>query len=292
MSGSNVLRVVQASPSDPMRAIEAAWLNDCQAIAWDLRHNCSRAVDAARGARLRSEGWYSVEQEAAMQQDLDLIRVPSGVFEPTSETGRTATDFLIEAILRNEWCTKLWLTDIQGPSVVSAHERLAAENTDEPTSALPDRFPTELFFEGLLNELWKLNRPIQISPILRPGPIRVPFRDAFNRSSVNAGVCCGACDDGPELLERFRKWAGSLFVPQIGILLGCEELGCMRQEHDASGSWQLLAHEHYGRDLIPCIQADDAERFESCLILLGGLKDLGNSCSRRVEALETQALRR
>jgi hypothetical protein len=285
MSRGNMLRVVQASPADPMRAIEAAWLNNCQVIAWDLRHNCARAVDAARGARLRSEGWYSVEQVTDTNEDADLIQVPDGFLELSNETEQTARDMLVEAIIRNEWCAKLWLTDIQGPSVGSACNQLIAEHTDLSTTGLPDRFPTELFFEGLLNELWKLNRAIQISPILRPGPVRVPFRYAFNRASGHLGACSSSCADGPELLERFRKWAGSLFVPQIGILLGCDEPGCSRQEYDESRRWRTLAHEHYGRDLIPCIEPDDVHRFESCLILLGGPKGIGENCSMGVKAL-------
>jgi hypothetical protein len=273
MSRGNMLRLVQASPADPMRAIEAAWLNNCQAIAWDLRQNCSRAVDAARRARLRSEGWYSVEQEAAMHQDRDLIRVPSGILELTGETERTPTDMLIDAIVRNEWCAKLWLTDIQGPLIGSDRERATSAGTVCSTRSEPDRFQAELFFEGLLNGLWRLNRAIQIAPVISPGPVRAPFRAAFNRAGAHRGASCGACHNGPELLERFRKWAGSLFVPQIGIHLGCDALGCKRQEHRESLSWQMLAHEHYGSDLIPCVEPDDADRFESCLILLGTLNE-------------------
>lgn len=296
------IRIVQASPADPARAIEAAWTLGCTAIAWDLRQDCHQAVRAASAARLRSEGWYSVarDQDAAAAHPewmhsprrKDWCGGHSGsLIAPYIGLNNLAAAEYAKAELmanleRNEWCNRLWLADIQGPPMGCGCPSLSCRSWDDSPGAkvvdespfdLPDRFFSEMFFESLVHEVWNLERPLQVVPILCPGCERgmslghIPDPDgpAGTNRCVDA-KCAVPCsgDYWPTLLQRFLAWRGSLFVPHIGLLLLCDGLERNHPVYGAPRSWPILAHSHYGQDLLPCIEPEDADKFRNCLIAL------------------------
>lgn len=278
-----------------------AWLHGCQAIAWDLREDCTDAIEAARSARIRSEGWYSVARDpVASEANPYWMHAPhNGEWLGSKYPGVNlvapyiglnnveAFDFarsqVIRTIVENDWCTKLWLTDIQGPPMGCGCGNPSCRSWDNSPGRkivgttpvdLPDRFFSEIFFESVMQAIWEMDRPLQVCPILCPGCERdvtvagVPDPDGPH----GTGLCrcdrpCSG-DYWPELLTRFRGWLGSLFVPQVGLLLLCDALQKNQPVYGAPRNWPLLAHCHYGQSLFPCIEPADAGRFESCIIAL------------------------
>jgi hypothetical protein len=303
-------KVIQANPNDPTTAIETAWLVGCDTIAWDLRHDCTEALRMAKAARIRSEGWYSVARDLkASLKHPEWMHSPirsewagPGTLGPQlvapyiSLNNRQAFVYaqeeLLAAIERNPWCGKLWLGDIQGAPMGCGSPNLCCRSWDNSPGAkivdetpfdLPERFFSEKFFETFVRRVWSMERPLQVVPVLCPGCER-----GFNLSGVpdpdgprGTGACCdtkaaGACatDYWPATLERFRSWRGSLFVPQIGLLLMCDALDKDHPVYGPSRNWPLLAHSHYGFDLFPCVEREDAGNFQSCMVMLDAPQDV------------------
>ena len=296
------MRVIQASPTDPTRAIELAWTTGAKAIAWDLREECAAAVEEATSARLRSEGWYSAARDPeACAEHPEWMHMPqhdrwqAGRFADSLVApyiclnNRDAADHaragIVAALRENSWCSKLWLADVQGPPSGCGCGNLCCRSWDNspgeklvPASPadLPDQFWPELFFEEVINHIWDLERAIQVCPILCPecewgfalGGVDSP--DGPQGTNLCGGIRHDATslDYWPELLERFRRLGGSLFVPQVGLLLLCEALRKNHPVYGAPRNWPVLAHSHYGLDLFPCIEPADATKFNDCAIVL------------------------
>ncbi len=295
------MRIIQASPSDPTRAIEHAWVLGAKAIAWDLREDCADAVRAATAAKLRSDGWYSVARDPqAAEEHPEWMHAPEcnawlgGKARPDHHTlvapyisinNREAFEYararLLDRVIENDWCVRLWLSDIQGapsgcgcgnPSCRSWDNSPGPKIVEESPYDLPDRFFSEEFFESAMMAIWDLDRPVQVSPVLCPqggsGVVTGGVEEPDGAAISCRGDLPSAIDYWPELLDRFRSWAGSLFVPQLGILLMCDALGKDDPVYGSPRQWPVLAHGHYGTDLFPCVEPADAEWFEHCLVLL------------------------
>jgi hypothetical protein len=300
------LRIVQANPSEPERAIEAAWAHGCDSIAWDLRQDCHPAVHAASAARLRSEGWY-----AAARDPEASVANPRWMHSPRSHAwlgsipgeaqvvapyiglnNKEAFDYararLLEAIFRNSWCTKLWLSDIQGPpngcgcghpGCRAWDDSLGEKVVTETPAEWPESFFPEIFFEAVMQNVWVMDRPIQVSPVLCPGCecgfslAGIPNPDGPRGTNLCRSAASCAIGYWPELLQRFIAWNKSLFVPQVGLLLMCDALQKNHPVYGEPRSWPVLASAHYGNDLFPCVEPADSHKFESCMVVLDAPQD-------------------
>lgn len=295
-------RVVQASPRDPARAIEMAWLLGARAIAWDLREECDRAIEAARAARLRSEGWVAVARDPrAAANHPEWMHAPHrrewlqglpgeyvvGDYIGLNhrEAAAYAHEHLLATLADNPWCTRLWLSELQGPPMGcgcgspccrSWDNSPGPRVVDQSPRDLPDRFFAEEFFNRLMAATWEADRALQVCPILCP-PCERDVRigeawdpDGPGGTNLCRGGDCGliAHDYWPELRARFRAWRGSLFVPHVGLLLACDALAKNHPVYGEPRSWAKAAHQSYGEDLFPCIEPADADAFDRGLILL------------------------
>jgi hypothetical protein len=299
--GNPDMRLLQASPTIWKQAIRQAMEWRCGGIAWNLREDCSEAVAQANHLGFPSEGWLQVARDPQAAADHPdwmhcpqhhewLRRYPDFPGEHPALVApyiglntRPAFEYALETaadlIRSNAWASRVWLADVQGPPMGcgcgnpscrswdnAPGEKVAESPYDQPEIL----FPLE-FYTTLAARLRESGHIPSLVPVLCPECERgvtidgVHDPDGPHGTDLCQGIPCVrpcALDYGPRLLEAFRH-------KRIlsGVLLMTVALGKNHSIYGRPRAWARRAHRHYGADLIPCVEAEDAENFESALIL-------------------------
>jgi hypothetical protein len=179
-------------------------------------------------------------------------------------------------IRRAPWAERVWLADIQGPPMGCGCGNPCCRSWDNAPG--PKRastpydhpevlFPLE-FYAAVVEDLPGRD----IVPVLCPECERgvtvggADDPDGPDGTDLCQGVTCSrpcALDYWPALLRAFRGP-----TPEIGLLLLTTAFGKDHPVHGSPRAWAVSAHRHYGADLIPCIEPDDADRFDCAALLL------------------------
>ena len=297
------MNVLQASPAAPDEAIEQAKDLGCDAIAWSLQLPSEFARQRAKKANLRSEGWISVARDPeaaaahpewmhAPQHHEWLERYPNYTGQHPALVApyiglntRPAFDHALaraaDLISKAPWATRVWVADIQGPPMGcgcgnpccrswdnAPGEKVAATAYDNPQVL----FPLEFFLS-----LQRLTPGRTLIPVLCPECERgidlsgAEDPDGPHGTNLCRGIPCVrpcALDFWPSLLAAFRN-----ATEEIGLLLATEALEKNHPVYGAPRSWPRLAHAHYGVDLIPCVEPEDAGSFDRSLVLTDAPQD-------------------
>jgi hypothetical protein len=295
------MKVLQASPAGWQEAIRKAMEWRCGAIAWNLREECSQAVAEAAHRGFPSEGWLQVARDphAAAEhpewmhcpQHHEWLRRfprfkgehPALVAPYIGLNTRPAFDYALQSannlITSNPWASRVWLADIQGPPMGcgcgnpccrswdnAPGEKIAVTPYEQPELL----FPLE-FYRSLSKRLSENGRIATLIPVLCPECERgisvdgVEDPDGPHGTDLCQGIPCVrpcALDYWPRLLESF-KGEGIL----SGLLLMTRAFGKNHSVYGPPRSWAKRACHHYGRDLVPCIEPEDAADFTTALIL-------------------------
>ena len=295
------MKTLQASPENFTEALALAQSLGCTAIAWDLRLSCDAAVAAAKSADMVSVGWLQAARDPeAAEAHPEWLHAPQhwewvgrhtgspelgggGGVHPmlvggwiglnTKEPFAHALITVTERVSANPWCTRLYLSEIQGPPMGcgcgnpccrswdnAPGEKLAQTAYEKPEILFP-----LAFFQAVRAAFPRLD----IVPILCPECERGIVVDGVDDPDGPAGtnLCQGipcvrpcALDYWPRLLEAFRAETKT-----VGLLALTEAL---QKKHAVYGEpgWALRAHRHYGTDLLACVEPADAPKFEHCLI--------------------------
>jgi hypothetical protein len=299
------MKVLQGSPSAADEIIEQARTLGCDGIAWDLREPCESAVEGAAKAGLRNEGWLQVARdEAAASEHPKWMHCPQHhewLQRFPDFTGRhpalvapylglnTKFAFMwalgrTTALIReNPWAHRVWLADIQGPPMGCGCGNPSCRSWDnapgDKLAVTPYEHPEMLFpleFYRALSASLGDTKP-DLVPVLCPECERgismdgVDDPDGPHGTDLCMGIPCVrpcALDYWPGLLKAFRGEEVS-----VGLLLMTEALGKDHPVYGEPRAWAKRAHAHYGNDLIPCIEPEDAGLFESGLILTHAPQD-------------------
>jgi hypothetical protein len=288
------MRILQASPVDIDQALEWAREFSCEAIAWNLRGDCTKASLAANKANLRSEGWLSVARDvAAAEAHPEWLHAPqhhewlrrfpeftSGhpaliggwIGLNTKAASAHAINKATQLATQNPWMQRLFLTDLQGPPMGCGCGNPCCRSWDnapgEKLAPTPYLTPEVLFPLVVFREL-KKQINAALLPILCPECERGVTIDGVEDPDGPAGtdLCQGipcvrpcALDYWPRLLSAFRSE-----TPMVGLLTLTEALGKDHAIYGETG-WARHAHRHYGTDLLPTVERRDAANFEHCII--------------------------
>jgi hypothetical protein len=296
------MRVLQASPAEPANAIGRAREFGCRAIAWNLREPCVQACEEAARAGLGCEGWIQIarDPEAAAahpewmhcpQHHEWLQRFPafkSGhpalVAPYICLNTRPAFEYALETnsglLAAYSQMRRIWLADIQGPPMGCGCGNPSCRSWDnapgEKLAPTPYHHPTTFFSLEFFRAVAAAGGP-RLVPVLcaecergiRLGDVEDP--DGPAGTDLCRGITCSrpcALDYWPALLRAFREEQ-----IETGLLLATEALGRNHPVYGPPRAWAKKAHQHFGLDLIPCVEPEDAFAFESCLIMTDAPQD-------------------
>lgn len=170
---------------------------------------------------------------------------------------------------------RLFVSDIQGPPMGCGCGNPSCRSWDNASgakvaSSAYDR--PEVLFPLRFFERARERRPdIEWTPVLCAECERgilmdgVHDPDGPHGTDLCQGVACVApcaTEYWPRLLTAFRSAA-----PTVGLVL---TVGALERDHPVYGpdrAWAERAHRHYGTDLLPVIEPQDAGRFDSWLVV-------------------------
>ncbi|MDX1933610.1 MAG: hypothetical protein SFU56_13505 [Capsulimonadales bacterium] len=298
------MRTLQAHPRDTEAAIERARALGCSAIAWTLDDGADRAAETARRAGLETCGWYQAARDPvaartnphwmhAPQHHEWLRRFPEysgghpALVAPyiglnTRAAAEHARSQAYRRIADAVWAKRLFLGDIQGPPMGCGCGNPCCRSWDNAPgpklASTPYDRPVLLFPVEFVAALKAALPDRDLVPVLCPECERgvridgIDDPDGPEGTDLCQGVpCVSPCATlyWPSLLTAFRGMGG-----EVGLLLLTRALG---KEHPVFGgprAWAERAHRHYGVDLLPAVEPEDAARFDRVLILTDAPQDV------------------
>ena len=300
------MRTLQSSLQNLPASLALASELNCTQIAWNLSNlgEEEKFVPPAEiSTQIKSIAWLSAAR------DLEAIKLhPEWMHAPQHhEWLRKFPDFtgthpalvapyiglntkpaFNHAILRctrilqqNPWAQTVYLTDIQGApmgcgcgnSLCRSWDNSHGEKIAETPYAQP-----EILFPLIFWQTLQARFPSRtIIPVLCPECERGIILDGVDDpdGSLGTNLCQGipcvrpcALDYWPRLLAAFRAETS-----QIALLLLTRAL---EKDHPIYGEkgWARRAHAHYGMDLIPTIEPEDANYFPHALICTDAPQDI------------------
>lgn len=296
------MKTLQANPQRAEQAVSLALRLNCEAIAWNIEHDCNEAVGLAKQQGLRNEGWLQVarDPQAALAhpewmhcpQHHEWLRLfpdytgghPALVSHyiglntvDAFQYGQRRVAGFAQA---NGWLTRLWLADIQGAPMGCGCGNPCCRSWDNAPGAklapTPYEHPTLLFPLEFYKTLRATLGSVEIVPILCPECERgitldgVADPDGPEGTNLCQGIPCVrpcALDYFPALSQAFRH------ETQTGLLLMSDALGKNHPIFGEPRAWAKRSHRHYGLDFLPCVEPEDANAFEQCLILTDAPQD-------------------
>ncbi len=177
--------------------------------------------------------------------------------------------------LAADWAESIFLADIQGPPMGCGCGNPCCRSWDNapgPKRAdTPYQKPELLFPLQFYRELAADLPDHTLIPVLCPECERgisvdgVDDPDGPTGTDLCQGIpCVSPCakEYWSSLLAAFRREC-----PAISLLLLTEASGKNHPIFGEPRAWASRAHRHYGTDLLPSVEPEDAFRFEHCLIL-------------------------
>jgi len=288
------MKVLQASPLDVGALILAADLG-AQAIAWTLEAGAPAASELAGEQDFESQGWISVARDPIAAADhpewMHMPQHPEWLRRHPDFAGGhpalvapyiglntvAAFEHAIARIdmlaAQNPWAKTIWLSDIQGPPMGCGCGNPVCRSWDNApgpkVAPTPYDRPDKFFTVELLREVCRRNPDRSWIPVFCPECERgvevdgVIDPDGPQGTDLCQGVACDtpcADDYGPRLLEALRRESD-----RVGILL-------LEEAFEKPG-WAKGAHRHYGVDLMPCVEPNQASQFEEALIVTASPQD-------------------
>lgn len=297
------MRVLQASSHAFERAIEQAQGLGCNAIAWTLDTPSEAAIRATQAAGLQIHAWLQVARDPeAVAQHPEWMHCPQhhewlrrfpgyqgthpAVVAPyiglnTQAAFQYALAKTIEKIQSAVWAQRVWLADIQGAPMGCGCGNPCCRSWDNAPgpklASTPYDRPEVLFPLEFYGAVRAALPDTEVVPVLCPECERAISLDGVEDPDGPAGTdlcqsipCGDVCTHQyfPRLLAGFRQAA-----EPVGLLLMVDALGKNHAVFGAPRQWAARAHRHYGTDLIPCVEPEDARTFAHALILTDAVQD-------------------
>lgn len=297
------MRVMQAGAEAPDAVISRARSLGCTAVAWTLEALSPDAARLTSAAGLEVHGFLQLARDplAAANhpewmhcpQHHEWLRKfpdftgshPAVVWPYIGLNTVAAFDYAlnraVELIGRAPDLRRIWLADLQGAPMGCGCGNPCCRSWDNAPgpklASTPYNRPELLFPYEIYESICAALPGRDIVPVLCPECERsidldgVPDPDGPEGTDLCQGIPCGdvcTLQYFPRLMTRFRA-----NVHEIGLLLMVDSLEKRSPIFGEPRGWATRAHRHYGADLIPCIEPDDASAFDRALILSDAPQD-------------------